>query len=267
MIRLALAVAFAVQPVTAPPPLDLPSLFPPAVPAGFAPLPEDPGRIGALDTPSAAGVLDRSGAMPPQVLADAGFRQGHSKAWSNRDTQEVLLDVLLEFTTDDQGEDFAGRVVDSRKDVTRFEVPGVPDAVGFERGPATPTYTTPGQREVVLRRGRVVAIVVVAGHVTFPTVELVAGVAQAQRAALEAVPIEAPSAGDDDGPSAGLLLLAQALFVLVSWQMVTALQRTPLPFTSRPAPPTARAGGPASDGRPSEAPTATRPRRQRSSPR
>lgn len=264
MIRLVLAVAFAVQPVVPPPPLDLPSLFPPAAPAGFAPLPDDPGRIGALDTPSAAGVLDRSGAMPPQALADAGFRQGHSKAWTKQDTQDVLLDVLLEFTTDDQGEDFAGRIIDSRKDVTRFEVPGVPDAVGFERGPATPTYTTPGQREVVLRRGRVVAIVVVAGHVTFPTVEVIAGVAQAQRAALEAVPLEV-SSGGDDRPAVGLVLVAHALFVLVSWRMVMALQRTPLPFTPRPVPPAAPVGDAATAVPPSEAPTATPPRRRRPS--
>ncbi|HVF76119.1 MAG TPA: hypothetical protein VM938_13865 [Acidimicrobiales bacterium] len=264
MIRLALAVVFAVQPVTPPPPLDLPALFPTAAPTGFAPLPDDPGRLGRLDTPAAAAVLDRSGAMSPQLLADAGFRHGHSKAWTNKDSQEVLLDVLLEFHSDGQGEDFTRRIVESRKDVTRFEVPGLPDAVGFERGPATPTYTTPGQREVVLRRGRVVAIVVVAGHVTFPAVELVAGVAQAQRAALEAVPLEATGTADDDRPVA-LLLAAQALFVLVSWRMATALQRTPLPFTPRPAPPTTPAVGPAIDAPPSEAPTATSPRRRRPS--
>lgn len=266
MIRLALAVVLAVQPVTPPPPVDLPALVPtPAqVPAGFVPLPADPGRIGNLDTKAAAGVLDRSGAMSPELLAEAGFRQGLSTAWTKQDTQEVLLDVLLEFFTDDQGDDFVRRLVEGRKGVKAFAVPGLPDAVGFERGPDTPTFKTPGQREVLLRRGRVVSILVVAGHVTFPSVEVIAAMAHAQRAALDAAPLESAPGPDDDSPPAGLLLAAQALFVLVAWQAVMALQRTPPAFTPR-ATPAAPAADAVIAAPPSEAPTATTPRRRRPS--
>lgn len=237
MIAAALSVAVAVSaaqaPPSEPPALDLPALVATTIPAGFNPLPDQPGRLGPLDAAGAAAVLDRSGQTPPERLVQAGFRRGYAKAWSKPETQEVILDVLVEFGDDEAAEVFARRVVESRARLASFEVPGVPDAVGFERGPATPTAADPAQREVVVRRGRVVAIVVMAGHVARPEAAHLDVVVQGQWQQLQAVPVAPETEADDGGRRVRLALLAQVLLTVVLWRTVVAVRRTPQPLIRR----------------------------------
>jgi hypothetical protein len=230
-------VAVAVLPVStavaqdAPPPaLDLVSLFPAAVPAGFAPLPDQPGRLGALDAASAAAVLDQSGRVKAEMLVESGFRAGHAKAWSKQDTQEVVVDVLLEFDTQREAESFTDGFLEGRRQTTEsFVLPGVPEASGFLRGPQTPSRTSPAQREVVLQRGRVMAIVVVAGFAAYPPLEPAVTMAEAQRAALALVPVEESSdETDPDVQAAATALLAAIGLALVTWQLVSVLREHPV---------------------------------------
>lgn len=214
----------------APAPVDLPALVPQTVPPGFTPLADQPGRLGALDAAAAAAVLDQSGRVTATMLQDAGFVSAYSKAWSKGDTGDVIITVLLEFKAQSDAEAFLRGFLQGRRQTTRpFPIPGVPEAAGFERGPATPDRTTPAQREVVLQRGRVMAIVVVAGFQTYPPVEPAVTMAEAQRAALAGVPVERP-ARDDDRPS-GLLGVAVVLFVADLFLLARLARRHPEAFT------------------------------------
>jgi hypothetical protein len=216
----------------APAAVDLATLIPPAVPAGFQPLPDQPGRLGPLDAPAAAGVLDQSGRVKGEQLTESGFKAGYAKAWSKPDTQEVIVDVLLEFDTERNARTFANGFRQGRRQTTTpFDLPTVPEASGFLRGPQTPTRTSPAQREVVLQRGRVMAIVVVAGFATYPPAEPAVTMAEAQRAALTALP--ASTERDDekrsDAERAGAAgLPAVVLLVLVTWRLVAALREHPV---------------------------------------
>ena len=212
-----------------PPAIDLVSLFPPTVPAGFQPLPDQPGRLGSLDATAAAAVLDQSGRVKAEMLLESGFRAGHAKAWSKQDTQEVVVDVLLEFDTQREAEAFTDGFLKGRRQTTRpFELPSVPEASGFLRGPEAPTRTSPAQREVVLQRGRVMAIVVVAGFATYPPPEPAVTMAEAQRAALAALPVEASSDTDEGARAGAAGLLAAIALALVTWQLVGVLREHPV---------------------------------------
>lgn len=236
LVAIVVVAAAAVVPAAAaaaqdaPPALDLVSLFPATVPPGFQPLPDQPGRLGPLDATAAAAVLDQSGRVKAEMLLESGFRTGHAKAWSKQDTQEVVVDVLLEFETQREAEAFTDGFLEGRRQTTRpFELPGVPEASGFLRGPEAPTRTSPAQREVVLQRGRVMAIVVVAGFATYPPPEPAVAMAEAQRAALAGLPVEASSDETDEGARSGATALLAAIgLALVTWQLVGVLREHPV---------------------------------------
>lgn len=214
----------------APPPVDLPALVPQTVPPGFTPLADQPGRLGPLDAAAAAAVLDQSGRVTATMLQDAGFANAYSKAWSKGDTGDVVITVLLEFKAQSDAEAFLGGFLQGRRQTTKpFPIPGVPEAAGFERGPATPDRTTPAQREVVLQRGRVMAIVVVAGFQAYPALEPAVTMAEAQRAAMAGLPVERPGR-EDDRPS-GLLGLAVVLFVADLFLLARLARRHPEAFS------------------------------------
>lgn len=218
----------------APPPVDLPALVPQTVPAGFTPLADQPGRLGPLDAAAAAAVLDQSGRVTAAMLADAGFVNAYSKAWSKGDTGDVIITVLMEFTTQPQAEAFLRGFLQGRRQTTKpFPIPGVPEAAGFERGPATPDRNAPAQREVVLQRGRVMAIVVVAGFQAYPAVEPAVTMAEAQRAAMASVPVERPARPGNEG--ALPRVVAMALFVSVASWLARVLRANPTLFAPRAA--------------------------------
>lgn len=215
-----------------PAPVDLATLVPATVPAGFQPLPDEPGRLGPLDAAAAASVLDQSGRVKGEQLTQSGFKSGFAKAWSKQDTQDVIVDVLLEFDSARSARSFANGFRDGRRQTTTpFDLPTVPEASGFLRGPQTPTRTSPAQREVVLQRGRVMAIVVVAGFATYPAVEPAVTMAEAQRTALAGLPASASKDDDkrSDAERAGLASVpAVALLVLVTWRLVAVLREHPV---------------------------------------
>lgn len=242
LAALALAVAstaaFVVSPAVwaqddeAPAPIDLTTLLPETVPPGFTPLEDQPGRLGPLDAAAAAAVLDQSGRVTAEMLQEAGFADGFSKAWSKGDTGDVIITVLLEFNTQADAEAFLrGFLQGRRQTTTPFSIPGVPDAAAFERGPPTPDRTNPAQREVVLQRGRVMAIVVVAGFQTYPPVEPAVTMAEVQRAELASVPVEPPPRPEDNGTIPRLL--AMVLFVSVASWLARVLRANPTPFRPR----------------------------------
>lgn len=212
------------------PPLDLPTLVLQQLPPGYTQLADQPGRLGALDAGAAAAVLDQSGRVKADMLTKSGFRAGYSRAWAKQDSQDVVVDVLLEFGTDRDARVFTRGFLNGRRQTTKaFEVAGVPEASGFERGPATPSRATPGQREIVMQRGRVLAIVVLAGFASFPSPDTARVLAEAQRTALAPVPIT-PDAGGDDDDAERLAAKALAALLLsgVAWWMVRTLNRHPV---------------------------------------
>lgn len=213
----------------APPPVDLNALVPQTVPPGYTPLPDQPDRLGPLHAAAAAAVLDQSGRVTAAMLEEAGFVNGLSKAWSKGDSGDVVITVLLEFTDQPRAEAFLGGFLEGRRKTTKpFPIPGVPEAAGFERGPPTPDRTMPAQREVVMQRGRVLAIVVVAGFQTYPPIEPAITMAEAQRAALASVPVQR-RVREDERPS-GWLGVAALLFVVDLFLLAGVARRYPEAF-------------------------------------
>lgn len=199
---------------------DLGALFPPTLPEGFVAMADQPGRLGPLDAATAAAVLDRTGRTTAEQLTRAGFVHGHARAWSKADSQEVVLDVLLEFRGDDAARHFVEGVVEARKRLEQVPV-GASGAVGFRRGPATPTATEPGQLEAVLRAGPVVAIVVAAGHAAYPSPQLLTAVAAAQFEVLRPLFPERSAAKPERRNSvAGWGVPAVLMLAAVSWAAV-----------------------------------------------
>lgn len=212
------------------PPLELPAALIQQLPPGFTQLPDQPGRIGPLDAAAAAGVLDQSGQVKAEMLVRFGFRAGYSRAWAKQDSQDVVVDLLLEFESDRKARVFTGGFLSERRKSTKaFEVVGVPEASGFERGPATPSRTAPGQREVIMRRGRVLAIVVLAGFASYPSADVARTLGEAQRAALASVPVTADVDDDrSDVKRTALSGLAMLLLIGSAGGLVFTLDRHPL---------------------------------------
>lgn len=227
--RMVAAVALTAAPAPPLPLLELPAVLIQQLPPGFTQLPDQPGRLGPLDAAAAAGVLDQSGQVKAEMLTKSGFRAGYSRAWAKQDSQDVVFDVLLEFETDRKAQVFTGGFLSGRRESTKaFEVPGVPEASGFERGPPTPSRAQPGQREIVMRRGRVLAIVVLAGFASYPSADVARTLAEAQRTALASVPLTA--AVDDnrsDAKRTGASLLAMLLLVGSASALVLTIDRHP----------------------------------------
>lgn len=218
----------------APAPVDLLALVPQTVPPGFTPLADQPGRLGALDAAAAAAVLDQSGRVTATMLQDAGFANAYSKAWSKGDTGDVIITVLLEFKAQRDAEAFLRGFLQGRRQTTEpFPIPGVPEAAGFRRGPDTPDRTMPAQREVVLQRGRVMAIVVVAGFQAYPAVEPAVTMAEAQRATMAGLPVDRPARRGNEGTAPRVL--AMVLFVSVASWLARVLKANPTPFRPRAA--------------------------------
>ena len=219
------------------PPLELPTLLIEHVPPGYTPLADQPGRLGPLDAGAAAAVLDQSGRVKGDMLTEAGFRSGFSRAWTKADSQDVVVDVLLEFGTDRQARVFTRGFLAGRRQTTKeFELIGIPEATGFERGPATPSRATPAQREVIIQRGRVLAIVVAAGFASYPSIEIARTLAEAQRAALAPVALtDDPDDGKADDERIGLTALAVLLFVAVAGWTVATLHHHPVTPPRQPA--------------------------------
>jgi hypothetical protein len=212
------------------PPIDLTTILLQSLPPGFTQLPDQPGRLGPLDAGAAAAVLDQSGRVKADMLVKAGFRAGHSRAWAKQDSQDVVVDVLLSFGTDREARIFARGFLSGRRQTTKqFEVAGVPEASGFERGPTTPSRTTPGQREVIMQRGRVLAIVVLAGFASYPNVEVARTLAETQRTTLATVAPTADSdTSDEEQKRTALTGVALLLLVVAAWRMVDTVSRHPL---------------------------------------
>lgn len=228
--RLVAAVAFVAAQAAPPAALDLSTLVLQQVPEGFTQLPDQEGRLGPLDAGSAAAVLDQSGRVKADMLVESGFRAGYSRAWSKQDSQDVIVSVLLEFTTDGHARRFTRGFLNGRRETTKaFEVTGVPEASGFERGPATPSRATPGQREVVMQRGPVLAIVVLAGFASYPSIDVARTLAESQRAALAGVPVTVEADDDDEAPRRTALgALAMLLLTAAAGGMVATLHRHPV---------------------------------------
>lgn len=212
------------------PALELPPLLIQQLPPGYTQLPDQQGRLGPLDAGAAAAVLDQSGRVKADMLTKSGFRAGYSRAWAKQDSQDVVVDVLLEFGSDREARVFTRGFLTGRRQTTKaFEIVGVPEASGFERGPATPSRATPGQREVVMQRGRVLAILVLAGFASYPSPDTARALAEAQRASLATVPITADASdGGSKQSRAATKALALLLFTGVAWAMVRTLNRNPV---------------------------------------
>lgn len=227
--RVVAAVGLLAAPTPPLPPLDLPAVLIQQLPPGFTQLPDQPGRLGPLDAAATAAVLDQSGQVKAEMLTKSGFRSGYSRAWAKQDSQDVVFDVLLEFKTDRKAQVFTGGFVSGRRESTKaFDVAGVPEASGFERGPATPSRAEPGQREIVMRRGRVLAIVVLAGFASYPSADVARTLAEAQRTALASVPLTADVDDDrSDAKRTGASLLAMLLLIGSAGALVLTLDRHP----------------------------------------
>lgn len=211
------------------PPLDLATLVLQQLPPGYTQLGDQPGRLGPLDAGAAAAVLDQSGRVQAKMLTESGFRAGYSRAWSKQDSQDVVVDVLLEFAGDREARVFTRGFLDGRRQTTKaFDIQGVPEASGFERGPATPSRATPGQREIIMQQGRVLAIVVLAGFASYPSPEAARVLAEAQRAALASVPTTPETGGDDEADRLAAKALAALLLAAVAWWMVRTLNQHPV---------------------------------------